>query len=172
VRPALAAIGLVVALSACGDPKPGSPFMATATPDLRALFAKVCADPVTGSDTETEWTDPAGDFARVQSSGNGCSVRMNYDPRDLHIKYVVITAGLDWDWVRTFTRDTVLPMVKPHIRAYIEKNVLADLGADKDITYAHPGKGEVHYRNKTRDRVDAELQPVRRPSLSFAIGWK
>lgn len=166
----LAAMLLAAACPAC-DPKPASPFVGTATPELRAIVTKLCADPVTGaSDNKTE--HEGYNDAVAQSSGYGCSVRLEYDPRDLHIRYLTFGAGMDWNRARTFLRDTVLRIVKPHIRAWIETNVLADFGADKHLSYSELGKGEVYYHNRTRDGFDHDLRPVRQPMLSLDIGWK
>jgi len=172
VKTPLVAIAVLATFAGCRDPKPGSPFTTIATPELRAIFTKLCADPVTGSDTPTEWHDPGGDLAIAQSSGYGCSVRLHYDQQDLHITWIYMGAGLDWARFRNFVRGTIEPIVRPPIRAFLEQKVLADLGVDKRVTYSKHGVGEVDYRNRTRDSVDPDLRPTREPMLYLTIAWK
>lgn len=162
-----------LAIAACSGCDPGrrSPFIGKATPELRASFAKVCANPVTGaSDLETD-SEAYGDSV-AQSSGYGCRAQLYYDPQSLAIQWISMSAGTDWSRFRHFVRDTIIPLVKPRIGEWIEKNVVSDLGVDKHVTYSKRGQGEVEYRNRSRDGVDEDLRPTRTPGLDLNIRWK
>lgn len=144
-------------VAAC-EPSPGSPFAVTATAEIQAAVGKFCADRIDG------YHDGAGSLW-----GNGpCYVLMNYDSDNLRIDYLIFETGLSFDQFRTFARELVLPMVKPEIRAFLEQQVLADLGVDKQVVYSVRGKGEVRYQNQTFVSDDKQ----RLPHLSLSITWK
>ena len=143
-------------LCACGERAPGTPFAAVLTPELRAAVIAACADPVTGSDVETE------PYGSVQSSGR-CYLRVDFDEETRAIRYLVFGSSDSIARAEQIMREIILPTLKPEQRRWLEEQVLADLGADENVELVRRGGGEITYRNRS-------LAGSAAPNLSLTIG--
>lgn len=136
---------LLLAFAGC-DPKAGSPFVVKDSPETRAAFERHCVDPATGM---SELPPRAPDHI-VSSKGGGCMVRLHFDEK------TGATAGLHLiiddppTNIRARLESIVLPIVNDDTRRVIQEQILADVGADKDLRIERKGKGFIHYRHETK----------------------